>query len=100
MRETGASEMSANISPTPPLAVPASNRRPASSIWRKAIFLLICGLGTFLASGFAHYLQKYDRARREDFAVYYLEAQELRHNIDPYATNFAATAHSSGLITH
>jgi hypothetical protein len=36
------------------------------------------------------------RAIRNDFAVYYVAALELRNGVDPYTTDFAQTARSSG----
>ena len=41
-----------------------------------------------------------DRATQEDFAVYYFEAQEMRHNINPYSTDFGLMPKSYGLNIH
>jgi Glycosyltransferase family 87 len=37
------------------------------------------------------------RANKNDFAIYYLAARELRGGVNPYITDFAATARSNGL---
>jgi Glycosyltransferase family 87 len=66
--------------------------------WAIALVLWVMVLASIAA--FATMLKKFDRATREDFAVYYLEGQELRHAVDPYTTNFMSAARAQGLTTH
>jgi hypothetical protein len=56
--------------------------------------ILWCAILLF-ASSFVPSLRS--RAIRNDFAIYYVSALELRDRIDPYSTDFAPTAHRAGL---
>ena len=81
-------------------AAAASGRSLTHTIIGWAIALLLWVLVLASIAAFATMLKKFDRATREDFSVYYLEGQELRHGVDPYTTNFMSAARAQGLTTH
>lgn len=68
--------------------------RVATILWISVPIVLWCAILLF-ASGFVSALR--GRAIRNDFAIYYASALELREGIDPYATDFAPTADRAGL---
>jgi hypothetical protein len=92
--------MSLEIPVTPQEAVAAPGRSLPRAIIGLAIALLLWILVLASISAFAMMLKKFDRAEHEDFAVYYLEGQELRQGVNPYTTNFMAAARAQGLVTH
>ena len=92
-------EMSMEISATTANPIKASNRGFADTIARRFILLALWGFVVVAVFTFAMFLKKNDRAAREDFAVYYLEAEGLRQNVNPYATSFVQTARAEGLNT-
>jgi len=62
----------------------------------RIILPLMLWLGIILfARGFIPGLR--GRAIRNDFAIYYVSALELREGINPYTTEFSSTAHHAGL---
>jgi len=68
--------------------------RPIASL-RVAVPLVLWWAVLIFGIGFVPALRS--RAIRNDFAVYYLSALELRRGIDPYATDFAHLAPQTGL---
>jgi Glycosyltransferase family 87 len=90
--------MSLEIPATTQEGEAASGR--SRTIIQSAIALLLWALVLASISAFAMMLKNFDRAEHEDFAVYYLEGQELRNGVNPYTTNFMAAARAQGFTTH
>jgi hypothetical protein len=69
--------------------------RRLASILRIVLPIVLWSALLLLASGFVPSLR--GRAIRNDFAIYYVSALELREGVDPYATDFTPTADRAGL---
>ena len=77
-----------------------SNRGLAGRILRICVPALLWTIVGIAAPVFVTVMHRSDRATQEDFAVYYFEAQEMRHNINPYTTDFGLMPRSRGLNIH
>ena len=66
-----------------------------ATILRTSVPIILWAVLLLFASGFIPSL--HSRAIKNDFAIYYVSALELRDGIDPYSTDFAPTAHQAGL---
>jgi hypothetical protein len=74
-----------------------SLRGLGAAISQPWIGYLVLGLATLRLIGLFHGL--YEHFSQEDFSVYYASGFLLRHGVNPYSADLAATAHRLGLET-
>lgn len=80
---------------------PASgNRGPSGIFTRICLPVILWVLVGIAAPAFVTDLYRTRRDIQEDFAVYYVLGQELRHGIDPYTTDFTKPARLHGFNIH
>ena len=72
----------------------------AARVMRICLPVFLWTIVVIATPAFVNQISRQDRASQEDFAVYYFSALEMRNGINPYTTNFAQNARTSGFAIH